>query len=250
MKQSSYILKIDNPCSESWQVMKANDVGRYCANCQKSVIDFTSLTDNEVLQIIKQTNGKLCGRLNSEQMNRVLIGTKQQSTNTKLHKILAGLLLLSSSENIIANKQHSETQIVFKSINENLTVSTGENLNNQLSDSLKNIVQGKVIVANNKDVIPFASVLIKNTNIVTTTDIDGNFKITIPENLLADTGKIILKVVYVGYGPDEFTINKKDLPITKGVYEMKYGGNVTMGIIIATPPAKRKWWQRKKKVTE
>lgn len=248
MKQSSYILKIDNPCNEPWVAMNANDVGRYCVNCQKSVIDFTSLTDNEVLQIIKQTNGKLCGRLNTEQLNRVLIGTKQPSTNTKLHKILAGLLLLSSSENTIANKQHSETQIISKSIDENLIVSKDENLNNQLLDSLKNIVQGRVIDANNKETIPFANVQIKNTDVVTTTDIDGNFKISIPDNLLTD--KIVFKIVYVGYDPMEFTVYKKELPFTKGVFEMKQGENVTMGIIIASPPVKRKWWQRKKKVTE
>ncbi len=54
MKRSSYLLKIDNPCSEIGASMSPTDLGRFYANCAKNVTDFTKLSDDQVLAIFKK----------------------------------------------------------------------------------------------------------------------------------------------------------------------------------------------------
>lgn len=42
-------LKIAEPCTENWETMQPEDRGRFCAACQKTVVDLTGLSDKELL---------------------------------------------------------------------------------------------------------------------------------------------------------------------------------------------------------
>lgn len=87
MKRENYILKIENPCGQDWTSMTKTNMGKFCSHCSKTVIDFSHLTDNEVIQIIEQTSDKLCGRLTQEQLNRVM-RLYQPTNNSRFYKIL------------------------------------------------------------------------------------------------------------------------------------------------------------------
>jgi hypothetical protein len=63
-------LNIPTPCLEDWQNMTPNDKGRHCLACQKTVIDFTSMNDREILDYIAKSNNSICGRVNPDQMER------------------------------------------------------------------------------------------------------------------------------------------------------------------------------------
>lgn len=63
-------LHIENPCSESWDEMSPREGGRHCAHCEKTVVDFTRLTDREISQLVSKGK-KLCGRLRTDQLDRV-----------------------------------------------------------------------------------------------------------------------------------------------------------------------------------
>ena len=52
--------------------MEYNETGKYCASCQKTVIDFSSASDAFILSAL-QTNKSICGRLTTNQLNRALI---------------------------------------------------------------------------------------------------------------------------------------------------------------------------------
>lgn len=70
--QAKIIIK--NPCSESWNSMQMDEVGRFCQSCQKSVIDFTSKSDSEIKEFLKDKQGeKLCGRFYIHQVERIRI---------------------------------------------------------------------------------------------------------------------------------------------------------------------------------
>lgn len=214
MKKQEYILKIDKPCSESWTSMTTNATGKYCSHCTKNVVDFHNLTDNEVLRIIGNTTGKICGRFYEEQLNRLLVQTGGKSANPRLYKILAGLLLLSSSDNINAIEQPTQTEIVSE---------FDKNINTQIledpikystqKDSITNIVQGKVIDAETREPLISSAIVIKDTKVFVQTDSTGKFKIAIPDSLLSKN--IIFQVILFGYETAEFTVDKNDLPITK-----------------------------------
>ncbi|RYD93106.1 MAG: hypothetical protein EOP50_11645, partial [Sphingobacteriales bacterium] len=59
----SLTLKIDEPCSESWDAMQEAGGGRYCAQCEKTVVDFTGFTDAQLLDFFNKHTGSICGRI-------------------------------------------------------------------------------------------------------------------------------------------------------------------------------------------
>jgi hypothetical protein len=53
--------------------MTPTALGRHCAACQKTVVDFTQRTDAEILAYLARATGETCGRLHSDQLNRPLL---------------------------------------------------------------------------------------------------------------------------------------------------------------------------------
>ncbi len=68
MTRSKYI-SIPNPCHENWESMKPNEQGRHCFSCEKTVIDFTSMADYEIIDYFKR-NKNGCGRFTSTQLQK------------------------------------------------------------------------------------------------------------------------------------------------------------------------------------
>ncbi|WP_300665570.1 hypothetical protein [Fluviicola sp.] len=65
---------LTNPCSENWDSMPADAIGRFCQSCQKSVIDFSSKSDDEIKTFLKDKQGEnLCGRFQVHQVERIRI---------------------------------------------------------------------------------------------------------------------------------------------------------------------------------
>lgn len=83
-------LKISIPeqCHENWNLMTPNSKGRFCDSCQKTVIDFTTKTDTQVLSII-DSNKNLCGRFNETQLQRNLIANTKKTIPFKFKFISA-----------------------------------------------------------------------------------------------------------------------------------------------------------------
>jgi hypothetical protein len=66
-------LQIPEPCHENWQMMTPSERGRFCAACEKTVIDFSQMTDNEVVNYFKKpSQSPTCGRFAASQLNRPL----------------------------------------------------------------------------------------------------------------------------------------------------------------------------------
>ncbi|MHA4808073.1 T9SS type A sorting domain-containing protein [Flavitalea flava] len=65
-------LTIKSPCHEDWANMQTNGTGRHCAACQKVVVDFTSMTDAEIIHHLALAGKNICGRLAKDQLNRQL----------------------------------------------------------------------------------------------------------------------------------------------------------------------------------
>jgi hypothetical protein len=69
----SVSVAIPQPCPENWEAMTPTGLGRHCAACQKTVVDFTQKTDAEILAYFAKATGETCGRLGSNQLNRPLL---------------------------------------------------------------------------------------------------------------------------------------------------------------------------------
>ncbi|MBN8822141.1 MULTISPECIES: hypothetical protein [unclassified Spirosoma] len=68
----SLTIHIPNPCHERWEEMQPTEQGRFCASCQKTVIDYSALSDQELVKLLRNASGQICGRLRDDQLNRAL----------------------------------------------------------------------------------------------------------------------------------------------------------------------------------
>lgn len=67
-------LKIAEPCHESWNEMNAQEKGKFCKVCDKTVIDFTNKSLHEISNHLQNATGKVCGRFNTKDLNVVYTG--------------------------------------------------------------------------------------------------------------------------------------------------------------------------------
>ena len=66
-------LSIPKPCHENWHNMTPTDQGRFCNACAKEVVDFSAMTDIQVLNYFtNMTHEKVCGRALPEQLDRTI----------------------------------------------------------------------------------------------------------------------------------------------------------------------------------
>ena len=67
--RSRVSLTIPQPCHQSWAVMTPAAVGRHCAACAKTVVDFTQQTDDEILAYLAgAASNRTCGRFAAGQL--------------------------------------------------------------------------------------------------------------------------------------------------------------------------------------
>ncbi len=242
MTQKNYILKIENPCEESWISMTNVETGKFCSSCAKNVIDFTNLTDKQVIQLIEKTDGKFCGRLDNKQLNRIIEVQNGQKFGTGVYKLLTGLIFLSTADQVNA-KNPVETKIeIYNS--EHLSVQGTTNIDNNIfpTDTLNNVVLGKIIDLETKETVHGVTIKLKDKPFGTTSDINGKFKLNIKKEFIADS--MTFQVTFIGFKTFEFTVSKYDLPIQKDIF-LSLNDNALTGEVVVIQ--KRKWWQRKKK---
>lgn len=70
---------IPEPCHEDWAAMSPNEKGRHCTACNKTVIDFTGWTPEDIAAYLqKHSAGQVCGRFKSRQLNVPVPYTPEQ----------------------------------------------------------------------------------------------------------------------------------------------------------------------------
>lgn len=192
----AYTISLPKPCHESWETMTSNERGKFCDACQKNVIDFTRLSDNEIVKIIEQTDGNMCGRFSKLQLGREIYFEKQHVFFPLKARLIGGLLALATLQPIISYaSKPNEIEVHYsfdnfpkKKTNRLDIPETPEH------DTTKYAITGIAIDSLTKEPLPFVSVAIYNTTQGAVTDLEGKFKMTV-------NGKCTLKISYLGYKP-------------------------------------------------
>lgn len=111
MKKQAVKYTIAEPCHESWSAMTPNEQGRFCQSCQKTVVDFTRMTDSEMIGFMNGLNESVCGRMTGHQLNREM----------KLHHVpvpnafsLRALVLGTAITTFSAVHGHAQGRVVGK----------------------------------------------------------------------------------------------------------------------------------------
>ena len=180
--KNEYKLNISEPCQENWKNMEPSQVGKFCNLCSKNVIDFSHLSDNEVIRLIESSKGNLCGRLNQNQLNRPLIETKSTPVNPRFHQILAGLLLITNPNSISAQTEN-KTHIIQEKTLQNVAEESPQD------DSLFHQFSGVIYMPDSITLCSNAKILLRNTEIKSITSNKGTFSFQIPDLYIKDIMK-------------------------------------------------------------
>ena len=204
-------IQIPEPCHENWDNMTTADQGRYCNACAKTVIDFSAMTDTQVLNYFKKDTGNTCGRFHNDQLiNDILIPKKQIPWLRYFFTITipAFLFSLKSSAQIKVNSAKMEKTENVKAatvqdymgggytIYDSAAALSGRNkpIVDYWNKSVSSIINQNIIegIVNDNEGNPISSAIIKlkGTELKTTSDEFGNFKFYInrsTKNVLAIT---------------------------------------------------------------
>lgn len=104
-----YLLHINEPCTENWKSMSTAEQGKFCNHCKKTVFDFTTATDAEIVKHIEAMKGEMfCGRFEENQLGRWIEKSDIKTSNPRLYKFLVSFILLGAAQ--VANAQTNPAQ--------------------------------------------------------------------------------------------------------------------------------------------
>lgn len=134
------MLQIFNPCNENWDKMTPVQRGRFCDHCATPVMDFSVMTDQEILKTLAAANGSVCGRIHKDQLERALHNSENKKAKS-WQLIIAGAasLLFSIGK---SNAQKRVTQDAPKA--DLLTTHNNSGFLNAMEQPLKTI-KGKIL---------------------------------------------------------------------------------------------------------
>jgi azurin len=213
-------LSIPEPCHENWNNMTPSQQGRFCGSCQKEVIDFTAMTDDELFRFFaSKTTQNVCGRTLPDQLNTPLAKPAEHKKKKfwYISYLTSLLLFFSKSE----TRAQAKTPVTVSPIAKPTVVVLGNMTRIPVKEEvIQDFVSGKVINENGTPV-PFASITIKSGARATAADEYGNFKIK------AKKGEVAA-ISAVGF-------NNKDFTITTGVQHIvltRHRGTVEGKIVV------------------
>lgn len=218
-------IHIPTPCHENWDAMTPEAKGRFCGSCAKVVVDFSVMTDNEVLNYLKKNSGSTCGHFTSDQLDRPIIETQLQPKRTWrywLASIASLLVMLQRSAaqtktaitqgKVLVKKPVVKKQLILKT--QQITSTTGIIAEPIVMGDI-NIIEQQIapnahfeatVVDDNNQPIAFASVTTKSKIGITSTDSLGKFSFDNKYKL----DSISVVVSSVGYETKEVSIAAKN----------------------------------------
>ncbi|WP_375559987.1 hypothetical protein ACE193_20055 [Bernardetia sp. OM2101] len=192
-------IQIPKPCHEDLNTMSPVERGLFCGSCQKVVIDFSSMTDAEIVDYFKKIGSqKTCGLFSTTQVNRTLQPQKEKTETPRrrfFFKELAAASVAFFLTSTTAKSQNDTTQVEY-----NQKIET---------DSLESIapsfaINGKVV--NGNEVLSEAIISIKGTEHKTISLENGIFSFLIPQDTLQQQDSIILVAEYEGLEAKEIEV--------------------------------------------
>ncbi len=159
--------------------------------------DWKEIDANNPVASVAGERTDIKGVINDAKGNPIKNGTVEivdtdikQKINANGEFTISGLELYESKELIVRNQKGEEVNSVMINSYEN-----------ELSLTIKRVIKGEVKDENGP--LPYANVILKGTTIGTTTDMDGNYKLFVPD------GSKELVVSYTGYSAQTQEISNK-----------------------------------------
>ncbi|TCD20326.1 carboxypeptidase-like regulatory domain-containing protein [Pedobacter psychrodurus] len=222
-------IQISNPCHEEWDRMQNRVNGKFCGSCQKSVIDFTHFSDRDLRNWFAANQGKSCGRLKPEQLDRLIHVKSNFAISRFKPSLIAASLFAFLSFPKLGNANISSSYPTFQTDNKK---SLKDDVLKENAEDDFVTIRGKVIGKEDKLPLIAVSIRIENSKIGTTTDRNGDFELRL--NRKDFKNKVILDIRYIGFESKELKVNlsKNDVIFVK----MKMDQSILGGLAIINYP--------------
>ncbi len=221
-------LHVDRPCEQAWSEMRPEGNGRFCDQCQKTVVDFQEMSDSEIARILALPNAPTCGRFRPSQLERPL-PVYEPMRQLSWPRLAAGaaLFVLAMPHSLLAQASGNSSAIPkdytaqLKSVTDAprktpwVPVPESSNVKDApIEDPCSYALSGRVIDVNSGE--PFLGAEVRYTRLMqpVLTDSKGDFSMLLPLNELSDTILLRIALPYEG-GDKELLLFKNDLPTTK-----------------------------------
>lgn len=231
-------ISIPKPCSEKWSDFAHTSTGGFCGSCSKTVIDFTKMSIDEILDFFKSNPVHTCGRFRSGQLKTYLI-IAPPKINPGMKLARAGflsLLLFSMNKQTFAQTLTIPTKSEF--------VRYADHVANEHRSKSDQIIRG-IVKDEDNVVIPGVNIWLKGSEEGTTTDSEGRFEF--PRKLQEGD---VLVFSFIGYDTKEYIIPKKLNDVIEISLEMDMSvtlGEVAVdGIYEEKLSSFGKWWLKVK----
>lgn len=223
--KKSFRISVKEPCSEKFENFSATANGGFCDSCQLEVIDFTTKTNEKLIEYFSGTKEKTCGRFNKSQL-------KDYQTNQPISTsfISKGIAAMSFSLLSLCAISNTNAQDVSLLDTKTPIVATKQHVLGRIavSPAQKYTIKGTVLDEEN---LPLAgvNVVLKGTAEGVQTDFDGKFEF--PRALEIDD---ILVFSYIGYEKKEYTVvmgqsETIDITITFDMTDIELMGEIVVG---------------------
>ncbi|MDF2191813.1 carboxypeptidase-like regulatory domain-containing protein [Paraflavitalea sp. CAU 1676] len=250
-------LNIPEPCHENWQQMTPNEQGRHCLSCQKTVVDFTLMSDQEVLRYISTASTSVCGRFHDDQLNKTYTEQRIKPSFTWRYiwqVVVSGFLLLGHSVSAQTRNVKGKVATVKQEKPDTNLATKGEIVDAVSRDTIsyrltgtvgmvavyrphKRVVSkiaGVVLDENTGRQISDATIQIKGTNTGVLTDEYGVFIVDVKSG----ERKVVMVVSAIGYTTKEVTVSLKRVESLKVVLEQSTT-ILTGEVVCVRKPSKR-----------
>ncbi len=171
MAKKQLTLSIPTPCTEDWNAMTPDKNGKFCASCQKTVVDFSRMTDAEIFNYFDTLKGSTCGRFTEKQLttpfDTPLIAKPQNRWAWALSALLLPTLAASQTA-----KMREATEIVAPSVFKEKIVENGLPIKGEVAELGTHLPLENIYV----------SIVVNGQSLANTvTDAKGLFKIYLPQ---------------------------------------------------------------------
>ncbi|WP_169336019.1 carboxypeptidase-like regulatory domain-containing protein [Flavobacterium rivuli] len=165
--------------------MTVADRGRFCASCQKSVIDFTQSSDTHIAEVFKK-EGDVCGRFLKSQLERDLVIPKEKNRLWMAASAAIVAFLGLGYSKVFAQTEIAETVQVEKDIVTSNTAPTGT----------VRVITGTVTDETGL-IIPGVNVVSLNSGTSVLTDSEGIFSIEVGNADILEFSFVSMKKINV-----------------------------------------------------
>jgi hypothetical protein len=232
-------LSIPKTCSENWNAFTPASAGGFCASCSKIVVDFTKMSDAEIVQFFRYPSVHVCGRFRADQL-KVYSPVTPLKINPGFTLLKAGLFSLllillnkqTSAQNFIAKANRETIQYPEREMAENLILNKGQ------------VIRGIVRSKTDDGPLPGVNVYLKGSGETTITDVDGRFEF--PRRLMVGD---VLIFSFIGLQTQEYVVpkNANELIEIRMDDDFTFLGEVAVNEVYTTPTTGfRKLWSRVK----